>query len=142
MIIFDLYDGTGIITCKSFTPDSKEGNEVAEKIKKASGIKAIGKASLDTFANDVTVMANTIYEVDGENFPKLPTEDEDSPLILGMNPEIKEPLVKIQDIGVESGNVAIDGEVITMEDRELKGGKILLSIAIYDGTGTMTCKAF
>ena len=23
MIIFDLYDGTGIITCKSFTPDSK-----------------------------------------------------------------------------------------------------------------------
>ena len=142
MIIFDLYDGTGIITCKSFTPDSKEGNEVAEKIKKASGIKAIGKASLDTFANDVTVMANTIYEVDGENFPKLPTEDEDSPLILGMNPEIKEPLVKIQDIGVESGNVAIDGEVITMEDRELKGGKILLSIAIYDGTSTMTCKAF
>ena len=56
MIIFDLYDGTGIITCKSFTTDSKEGNEVVEKIRKASGIKTIGKAGLDAFAGDVTVM--------------------------------------------------------------------------------------
>ena len=142
MIIFDLYDGTGIITCKSFTTDAKEGNEVAEKIRKASGIKTIGKAGLDAFAGDVTVMSNIIVEINGDNFPKLPTEDEDSPLILGMNPEIKEPLIKVQDVGVESGNVCIDGEVIAMEDRELKGGKILLSLSIYDGTSTMTCKAF
>lgn len=142
MIIFDLYDGTGIITCKSFTADSKEGNEVADKIKSASGIKTIGKASLDAFAGDVTVMSNIIIEVDGEHFPKLPSEDEDSPLILGMNPEIKEPLIKVQDLGVESGNVCIDGEVIGMEDRELKGGKILLSLSVYDGTSTITCKAF
>lgn len=142
MIIYELYDGSGIITCKSFTKDIKEGNEVVEKIRKASGIKTIGKAGLDTFAGDVTVMANVIVEVDGENFPKLPTEDENSPLILGMRPEIKEPLVKIQNLNVDSGNVCIDGEVISMEDRELKGGKILLSIDVYDGTSTMTCKAF
>ncbi len=142
MIIFDLYDGTGIITCKSFTTDSKEGNEVVEKIRNASGIKTIGKAGLDAFAGDVTVMSNIIVEINGDNFPKLPTEDEDSPLILGMNPEIKEPLIKVQDVGIESGNVCIDGEVIAMEDRELKGGKILLSLSIYDGTSTMTCKAF
>lgn len=142
MIIFDLYDGTGIITCKSFTTDAKEGNEVAEKIRSASGIKTIGKAGLDAFAGDVTVMSNIIVEINGENFPKLPTEDDDSPLILGMNPEIKEPLIKVQDVGIESGNVCIDGEVIAMEDRELKGGKILLSLSIYDGTSTMTCKAF
>lgn len=142
MIIFDLYDGTGIITCKSFTTDSKEGNEVLDKIRKASGIKTIGKAGLDAFAGDVTVMSNIIVEINGDNFPKLPTEDDDSPLILGMNPEIKEPLIKVQDVGVESGNVCIDGEVIAMEDRELKGGKILLSLSIYDGTSTMTCKAF
>ena len=90
----------------------------------------------------VTVMSNIIIEINGDNFPKLPTEDEDSPLILGMNPEIKEPLIKVQDVGIESGNVCIDGEVIAMEDRELKGGKILLSLSIYDGTSTMTCKAF
>ena len=142
MIIFDLYDGTGMITCKSFTTDAKEGNEVADKIRNASGIKTIGKAGLDSYAGDVTVMSNIIMEINGDNFPKLPTEDDSSPLILGMNPEIKEPLVKIQDLGVESGSVCIDGEVIAMEDRELKGGKILLSLSIYDGTSTMTCKAF
>ena len=142
MLIYDIYDGTGIITCKSFTKNIQEGNEVAQKIKNASGIKTIGKAGLDAFAGDVTVIANTILEVNGDDFPKLPTEDEDSPLILGMNIEIKEPLIKIQDLGVESGNVCIDGEVITMEDRELKGGKILLSIAVYDGTSTITAKAF
>ena len=97
---------------------------------------------LDSFINDVVVMANIIYEINGENFPKLPTEDDTSPLIYGMNPEIKEPLIKIENLTTESGNVCIDGEVISMEDRELKGGKILLSIAIYDGTSTMTCKAF
>ena len=142
MIIFDLYDGTGIITCKSFTADIKEGNEVAGRIKNSSGIKTIGKAGLDSYAGDVTVMCNTIIEINGDRFPKLPSEDENSPLILGMKPEIKEPLVKIADLNTESGNVCIDGEVISMEDRELKGGKILLSIDIYDGTSTMTCKAF
>jgi len=142
MLIYDIYDGTGIITCKSFTKNIEEGNEVADKIRNASGIKTIGKAGLDAFAGDVTIMANTILEVNGDNFPKLPTEDADSPLILGMSTQIKEPLVKIQDLTVDSGSVCIDGEVIAMEDRELKGGKVLLSIDIYDGTSTMTCKAF
>ena len=142
MLIYDIYDGTGIITCKSFTKNIEEGNEVADKIRNASGIKTIGKAGLDAFAGDVTIMANTILEVNGDNFPKLPTEDADSPLILGMSTQIKEPLVKIQDLTVDSGSVCIDGEVISMEDRELKGGKVLLSIDIYDGTSTMTCKAF
>jgi len=142
MLIYDLYDGTGIITCKSFTSNIDEGNEVAEKIRKASGIKTIGKAGLDTFAGDVTIIANTILEINGDNFPKLPTEDESSPLILGMNTQIKEPLVKIQDLTIDSGNVAIDGEVIAMETRDLKGGKVLLSLDVYDGTSTMTVKAF
>lgn len=44
MIIFDLYDGTGTITCKSFGKDYKEGKEIEEKISKVSTIKAIGKA--------------------------------------------------------------------------------------------------
>ncbi len=44
MIIFDLYDGTGTITCKSFAKDYTQGKEIVEKIKVAKGIKAIGKA--------------------------------------------------------------------------------------------------
>ncbi len=48
MIILELYDGTGTITCKSFAKDIKEGNEIVEKIKNAKTIKLIGKAGLDT----------------------------------------------------------------------------------------------
>ena len=142
MIIFDLYDGTGIITCKSFAKNAQEGKDVVDKIKKASGIKAIGKAGLDTFAGDVTVIANTIIDIQGDNLPQLPTEDENTPLIYGMTPNIKENLVKIKDLNAESGAVALQGEVIRVEDRELKSGKVLLGIDLYDGTSTITCKAF
>ena len=37
--------------------------EITEKIKNVAGIKVIGKAGLDTFAGDVTVISNTIIEI-------------------------------------------------------------------------------
>ena len=142
MLIFDIYDGTGTITCKSFAKDAKEGTDICEKIKEAKAIKAIGKAGLDTYAGDVTVIANTIIKLENTDVPELPTEEEDTPLILGMTPVINDPLVKISELGVDDGKVSIEGEVIDMEDRELKSGKTLLSFDIYDGTSSMTCKAF
>ena len=143
MLIFDLYDGTGTMTCKSFAKDITEGNEISEKIKNAKAIKIIGKAGLDTYAGDVSVIANTIIELENTDVPELPSEDdEDTPLILGITPVINEPLVKISELGVDDGRVSIDGEVIGMEDRELKSGKVLLSFDVYDGTSSMTCKAF
>ena len=142
MLIFEIYDGTGIITCKAFAKDITEGNEVSEKIKQAKGIKTTGKAGLDAYAGDITVMANIIAEISDEGLPKLPEEDEDTPLILGSSTKINDPLVKIADLNAESGNVCIDGEIQAMEDKETKTGKVILSIDIYDGTSTMTCKAF
>ena len=142
MLIFDLYDGTGTIVCKSFAKDIKEGNEILEKLQKAKAIKLTGKAGLDTYAGDVTVIANTIIELENTDVPELPTEEEDTPLILGTSPVINEPLVKIDELGVEDGKVSIDGEVIGMEERETKSGKTILSVDIYDGTSSMTCKAF
>ena len=141
MIILELYDGTGTITCKSFAKDIKEGNEIVEKIKNAKAIKLIGKAGLDTYVGDVTVIANTIIETDSE-VPELPTEAEDTPLIYGNNINITEPLVKIENLGVDDGKVCIDGEVIGVEEKPIKNQKVILSIDIYDGTSTMTCKAF
>ena len=142
MLIFELYDGTGIITCKSFAENATIGNQILEKIKAAKAVKATGKAGLDAYAGDITVMANIIAEVSDEGLPPLPEEDEDTPLIFGTSPVIKEPLIKIVDLGIESGNVCIDGEIQTLEDKETKTGKVILSIDIYDGTSTMTCKAF
>lgn len=143
MIIFDLYDGTGTITCKSFAKDYQEGNEILEKIRTAKAIKTTGKAGLDTYAGDITVIANTIVETNSE-LPELPKEEElpDTPLILGVTQNIIDPLVKVQDLGVDDGKIALQGEVIFTEDRTLKSGKTLFSFDVYDGTSTITCKTF
>lgn len=143
MIIFDLYDGTGTITCKSFGKDYTEGKEIEEKISQARAIKATGKAQLDNYAGDVTVMVNTIVETN-RDLPELPTEEEqeDTPLILGATTNLTDPLVKVEDLGVEDGRISLQGEVIFSEDRTLKSGKTLFSFDLYDGTSTITCKAF
>lgn len=142
MIIYEIYDGTGIITCKSFSKDIKEGNDITEKIKNAKTIKTIGKAGLDTYAGDVTVICNTIIETD-TYIPEMPEEtEEDTPLILGKNINITAPITKVIDLTAEDGTISLDGEIIFMEDRTLKSGKTLLSFDLYDGTSTLTCKAF
>ncbi len=142
MLIYEIYDGTGIITCKSFAEDGAKGNEVLEKIKSAKAIKTTGKAGFDSYAGDITVMTNIIAEISDEGMPPLPEEDDSTPLILGSSMSINDPIVKISDLNPESGNVCIDGEIQSMEDKETKSGKVILSIDIYDGTSTMTCKAF
>ena len=142
MLIFEIYDGTGIMNCKAFAKDITEGNEVSEKIQSAKAIKVTGKSGMDAYAGDLTVMANIIIEISDEGMPQLPEEDTSSPLILGNSMNISDPLVKITDLNSESGNVCIDGEILGMEDKETKTGKVILSINIYDGTSTMTCKAF
>ena len=114
-----------------------------KKSKNAKAIKIIGKAGLDTYAGDVTVIANTIIETNAD-VPELPTEEEqeDTPLILGASPNITETLVKIEDLGVDDGKVSLQGEVIYTEDKTLKSGKTLFSFDLYDGTSSITCKAF
>ncbi len=74
--------------------------------------------------------------------PPPPAEEEHSPLILGRNPNIKEALVKVADLSVDSGKVMLEGEVINTDSRELKSGKHLLMFDLYDGSSTITCKAF
>ena len=140
IIIMDVYDGTGIMTCKSFTT-MEEAEEILEKIEKVKAIKIIGKAGLDTYAGDVNIIANSVIETDAE-VPELPEEDNSSPLILGNSLTINEPLIKIKDLGVDDKKVSLEGEVINSEDRELKSGRVLYSFDLYDGTSTLTCKAF
>ena len=143
MLIFDLYDGTGTITCKAFTKDYAEGKQAIEKIENAKAIKVTGKAGLDTYAGDITVIANIVMETESE-VPELPKEEEktDTPLILGVTENITTDIVKVADLGVDDGKVSLQGEVLFTEDRTLKSGKTLFSFDLYDGTSTITCKAF
>ena len=76
--------------------------------------------------------------------PEPPPEDDGpSPLIYGRNANIKDPLLKIVDLSVDTGKVCIDGEIVNMgESRELKTGKVLIPFDVYDGSSTITCKIF
>ena len=142
MLIFVLYDGTGKMTIKSFAKDMAEGKTMIDKIENAKTIKVIGKAGLDTYAGDVTVIANTIIETDADIPEYVVEEEPDTSLILGTSMNITEPITKVEDLGVDSGLVSLKGEVIFTEDRTLKSGKTLFSFDLYDGTSTITCKAF
>ena len=141
LLIFELYDGTGKITCKSFTVPEDSQN-VITKLEEVNTVKIIGKAGVDSYAGDVTVIGNTIYKTNNDQIPNKPEEDESTPLILGTSQNIQEKLTTVQELSADDGRVALQGEVIFMEPRELKSGKTLLSFDLYDGTSTLTCKAF
>lgn len=71
--------------------------------------------------------------------------DEDvgkSQLILGRTSKIKERIVKISDLSTDYGRVSLEGEVVSVDSRELKNGKTLAMFNLYDGTSTITCKSF
>ncbi len=70
------------------------------------------------------------------------TQEENSPIILGRSLKIKEELSKIIDLSVDSGKVLLDGEILNVDSRELKSGKLLVTFDLYDGSSTITCKAF
>ena len=72
----------------------------------------------------------------------LPEPEEKSPVILGRNANIKENVVNVNDLTVDSGKVQLVGEILNTDSRELKSGKFLVTFDLYDGTSTITCKAF
>ena len=76
------------------------------------------------------------------SLPPPEEEEENSPLILGRSLKIKESLSKVSDLSVDSGKVLLDGEILNTDSRELKSGKFLVTFDLYDGSSTITCKAF
>lgn len=106
---------------------------------------------------EMLAVLNKIKTDLSNNAPKLPKETVDkqpegkvetngkkvdSSLILGRNPKIKEPIIKITDITPDEGRIALKGEISNIEAKELKSGKTLVSFDLYDGSSSMTCKSF
>lgn len=87
-------------------------------------------------------ISQTTEEIPFDLVPPEPVAEEKTPLILGRNMNIKEPLVKVVDLTVDSGKILLDGEILNTDERELKSGKFLLTFDLYDGSSTITCKAF
>ena len=70
-------------------------------------------------------------------------QEEYTPIIIGSKKaKITDKIVKVKDVNMDSGKVVICGKIIKQEIKELKSGKFLLMINVYDGTCTITCKAF
>ena len=81
-------------------------------------------------------------EKNEETTSKEEEPKEDTPLIIGRSANIKEQIVRINDLTPDYGKVALQGKVIKTDSRELKNGKTLVMFDVYDGTSTITCKSF
>ena len=64
LVSFDLYDGTGSLTCKSFLKP-EQADYVISKLKKARGVKLCGNLGFSNFSGEVEMIANTIVETKG-----------------------------------------------------------------------------
>ena len=119
----------------------------------------------ETLAKELLIVQKEIKSAPSNNTPKLTKEaaekkpqwktekkqegkaetadKKDDPfLILGRSSKIKEPVIKITDITPDEGRIALEGEISNMEAKELRSGKTLVSFDLYDGSSSMTCKAF
>ena len=122
---------------------SKEKLNVMENKSIEAEKIAIEMAQREVIVQEKPVEKKEPVQVETKAEPIIETkEEEKTPLILGRSPNIKENLVKVIDLSVDSGKVAIEGEILNIDSRELKSGKILVMFDLYDGTSTITCKSF
>ena len=64
LAMFDLYDGTSTITCKSFIDPKKQDLEgVLNRIQNSGRLRIQGNAQYDNFANEIGVIANVVVEI-------------------------------------------------------------------------------
>lgn len=105
----------------------------------ANSISAQEKVTENTKEN---VGAGPVSAQEEAEIPQKQPQEEVTPLILGRNANIKDGVVKVADISIDSGKIALEGEIINTDSRELKSGKILIMFDVYDGTSTITCKSF
>ncbi len=79
-----------------------------------------------------------------KTFERPPKELPEGVLYASRGVNVKGTPIKIQDITTETENVVVDGEVIRVDSNEMrsKPDKAILIFDLYDGSSTMTCKAF
>ncbi|MDR0978606.1 MAG: PolC-type DNA polymerase III [Lachnospiraceae bacterium] len=112
------------------TAKKQEGLAYLKKLE-ADAINVAKKEMLEKKVVEETVVANE------DNEDKSPSK-----IITGRVGRDKTELVQIKEVAADSGKVAIQGEVILVEKKELKTGKVLIIYNVYDGTSTITCKTF
>ncbi len=127
----------------------KENNEQQENQNKEESQKVKVKKENQnwkekSYNNNWKNSNNNFYKKKKESNEEAKTEPEDPSVIYGRTANIKEDIIKIEDIGMDTTEVQLVGEIVGVADpTELKKtGKFLLSFDVYDGTNTITCKIF
>ncbi len=95
------------------------------------------------------------YKADSVKDSNNENVEEETALIYGRNQKVNDPITKIEDVTVDSGNVTLLGKILNIKlddkddninlnikTRELKNGKFLIIFSLYDGTNTINCKLF
>ena len=62
LAMFNIYDGTSTITCKSFI-EAEKAPSVLERLKEAKRLKIAGNAQYDNYAKELGIIANIIVEM-------------------------------------------------------------------------------
>ncbi len=150
ILSFSVDDGEASIVCKSFI-DSNLKDGILNKLKEGQGVKVDGVAKYDDYANEITIIANNVLmsnfklSKSGESVSDVQdagAPEEQSPLIYGRSLSIKTPMIKIIDINNDTDKVCLEGEIISTDTRDIKGDRTILMFNLYDGSSTMTIKAF
>lgn len=115
----------------------KENNFTKEKVIIQKDVQA-KQNNNNNNATPVKLVPEIKQEAKAENDSK----NKNSLLILGRNGNIKDPVIKITDITPNEGRVVIQGEISNIDAKELRSGKLLVSFDLYDGSSSITCKAF
>jgi len=116
-----------------------EKNAIMQAKKEA---EEISTEKENTQKSDTTENTNNNPKAANNELDTKKEQEESSPLIYGRSLKISEQLAKVIDISIDSGKILLDGEMLNIDTRELKSGKFLVMFDLYDGSSTITCKAF
>lgn len=117
-----------------------EKYEIEKAISEAQSIMEEKEEIIEDVGGNVET--NPVSAKGEEEILQEEPEQEKTPVILGRNGNIKDTLVNVSDVSIDSGKIALEGEILNTDSRELKSGKFLVMFDLYDGTSTITCKAF
>ena len=105
----------------------KEKSEKAEKrvMVRLMEEAAINKQEMENQDKEI----ETMQAIEESNIQPEPKEtiEEETPLILGRNANIRETLVTIDELGVDDGRVSIAGDVFNVDSREVRSRKNIIN---------------
>ena len=152
--VFKDYEDKGhILDCEIINVSIfKKSNKLIIELKSANKIQIGERLAFEFYLKSKFRVQEVEIKIDFEEIKVQKTtkggktdekEEVITPVIIGnKKAKITDKIIKVKDVNIDSGKVVICGKIIKKEFRELKSGKFLLMMNVYDGSCTITCKAF